>query len=252
MSEPTLVIDGLVKKYGQLTAVDHLTFALEPGEFVGFIGPNGAGKSTTMRTIAGLLLPDGGTVQVHGVDVTKNPIEAREHVGYVPQDLELYKYLTGEELLRFVAAIRAVPQGEVDDRVQELIELADLSHARGKLIREYSGGMARKIAMAAALVARPRLLLMDESFVGLDPESTFRFRRYLEKYVADGNTVLLSSHILDMLERICSRVVVLHKGKLVADLDRAGLDARLADEGTPDLTRLYLALTDQSDIAAEI
>lgn len=247
-SPATLHIDGLVKRYGRHTAVDGLSLRLAPGEFVGFIGPNGAGKSTTMKTIVGLLNPDAGRVLVDGIDIARDPVGGRARVGYVAQDLELYRYLTGEELLRFVAAVRGVPQEAVEERVAELMALTELNEARGRLVREYSGGMARKIAIAAALIARPRLLLLDESFVGLDPESTYRLRRYLKHYVEAGNTVLLSSHILDMLERITTRVVFLHKGRLVSDLSRAELLRELEKPEHTDLTQLYLTLTEQSHL----
>lgn len=243
---PAIRVRHLWHRYGNHDVVRDVSFEVARGEIFGFIGPNGAGKSSTMKTIAGLLNPDAGRVVIDGVDVTERPVAARERVGYVAQELEVYRYLTGEELLRFVAQIRGVDDDVREQRIAELLELTELDEARGRLIREYSGGMVRKIAIAAALIARPPLLLLDESFVGLDPESTYRLRAYLGRYVADGHTVLLSSHILDMIERITSRVLVIHEGKLVGDYDRAALDEALQDPKHPDLTRLYLTLTEQS------
>jgi ABC-2 type transport system ATP-binding protein len=245
---PVLDVKDLRKQYRSLVAVDALSFALHPGEFVGLIGPNGAGKSSTMRTIVGLQLPDAGTVTVGGCDAMRDPVGVRRATGYVPQDLELYQYLTGEELLRFVGQVRGVEPALLRARLEELVKLCQLDAARGRLVREYSGGMARKVAMAAALVAEPPLLVLDESFVGMDPESTYRLRRYLDGYVKRGGCVLLSSHILDMLERACSRVLVMHKGKLVADLTQADLQARFQQGPARDLTQLYLTLTDQVDL----
>lgn len=250
-STPILAIDGLKKTYASIVAVDGLSFTIEPGEFVGFIGPNGAGKSTTMRSIVGLLEPDSGSLRVDGVDVRADPVGARTKVGYVPQELELYRYLTGEELLRFVASIRGVPEEEVDARIESLLKLCELSDARNRLVREYSGGMSRKIAIASALIAEPPLLLLDESFVGLDPESTYRIRRHLERIVESGRSVLLSSHILDMLERICSRVIVLHQGRIVADLGREALHEAIGTTRQGDLTSLYLELTGQEHLFEE-
>jgi len=248
---PILAVDGLKKTYATVVAVDGLSFTINPGEFVGFIGPNGAGKSTTMRSIVGLLEPDAGTLRVDGIDVHTDPVGARTKVGYVPQELELYRYLTGEELLRFVASIRAVREDLVDERIESLLTLCELRDARNRLVRDYSGGMSRKIAIAAALIAEPPLLLLDESFVGLDPESSYRIRRHLERVVESGRSVLLSSHILEMLEKLCSRVIVLHKGKIVADLLRDGLQEALAKTRQGDLTSLYLELTGQEHLFEE-
>lgn len=238
-STPVLRVEKLTKRYRHVRAVEELNFEIHPGEFVGFIGPNGAGKSTTMRCIAGQLLPDAGKVEIQGVNVAADPVAARRHLGYVPQDLDQYGYLTGEELLRFAADVYAVPPDQQDARVAELLALTDLSKARDRLVREYSGGMARKLAVAAALIGRPALLLLDESFVGLDPESTVALRDHLALCCAQGSAVLLSSHILDMLERACSRVLLLSGGTLKLDLDRPALQAKLTGD-TPTLQDLYM------------
>lgn len=238
-TQPVLEVQGLVKRYRHITALAGVNLRIEPGEFVGFIGPNGAGKTTTMRCIAGQLMPDEGDVLVGGRSVAQDPIAARAMVGYVPQELTLYRYLTGEEFLRFVADVRGVPAAEQDERVEELLTLTELDKARHRILREYSGGMARKIAIAAALIAQPPLLLLDESFVGLDPESTASLRRYLRRCCERGQAVLLSSHILDMLERICTRVVLLHQGVIQHDLDREAMDQTLGHEHET-LTDLYL------------
>lgn len=242
-NQPRLKITNLLKKYRRLVAVDGLSLSIGPGEFVGFIGPNGAGKSTTMGCITGLLAPDGGRVEVAGLDGAEKPVEIRRHIGFVPQELELYDYLTGEEFLRFVGDIRGVTGAEQDKQVEALLELTELVEARHRLVKEYSGGMARKIAICAALIGPPELLLLDESFVGLDPESTLRIRRHLQNYCDQGGAILLSSHILDMLERICSRVVILVDGKLKRDLSRAELDALIASGKYPDLNAIYLEAT---------
>lgn len=243
MNDTRLHISNLVKRYRRLTAVDGFSLDVAAGEFVGFIGPNGAGKSTTMGCVAGILAPDGGQVEVAGVDVVENPVEARRHIGFVPQDLDLYDYLTGDEFLRFVAQIRGVEGTEQDRQVKELLELTELTDARDRVVKEYSGGMARKIAICAALIGPPELLLLDESFVGLDPESTLRIRRRLQRYCDDGGAILLSSHILDMLERICSRVVIMVDGKLERDLSRDELEDLLAGGEYRDLNSIYLEAT---------
>lgn len=241
--KPRLVIDQLVKRYRRLTAVDGLSLSIHPGEFVGFIGPNGAGKSTTMGCVTGLLAPDGGRIEVAGLNVVEHPVEVRRHIGFVPQDLQLFDYLTGEEFLRFVADIRGVTGATQDEQIASLLHLTELTEARDRLVKEYSGGMARKIAICAALIGPPELLLLDESFVGLDPESTLRIRRHLQKYCENGGAILLSSHILDMLERICSRVIILVGGQLKRDLSRDELDALIASNQYPDLNAIYLEAT---------
>jgi ABC-2 type transport system ATP-binding protein len=242
MTDPILVLDQLQKRYRHIRAVEALSLSVYPGEFVALIGPNGAGKTTTMRCIAGQLAPDGGRVLIAGRDAAADPVAARRAVGYVPQDLELYPYLTGEEYLRFIADVRGVEPGVQDQRVEALLTLTELTRARDRILREYSGGMARKLAIAGALIAEPPLLLLDESFVGLDPESTMALRHWLKDYCARGGAVLLSSHILDMLERICSRFLIMARAELRLDLDRDGLAARLTPDA-PTLNDLYLTTT---------
>ena len=246
MSDTTVLrVEGLVKKYRKLTAVGGLTLRVEAGDLVGFIGPNGAGKSTTMGCIAGTLNPNAGTIHVGDVDVLADPITARKRISFVPQHLELYDYLTGQEYLEFVADLRDLSGEDRDAQIAELLELCELTEARHRLVKEYSGGMARKVAIAAALLGPPQLLLLDESFVGLDPESTFRIQQRLARFCDEGGAILLSSHILDMLERLCTRVIMLQDGHLKLDLSQAELRARLDDPDDPDatLTALYMRET---------
>ena len=199
-----LEIEHLTKTFGKFTAVDDLSMQIEPGESVGFIGQNGAGKSTTMRSIAGLSKIDSGKITIMGHDIEAEPVEARRHLGYVPQDLALYRHLTGDEFLSLVGRIRGMAQDALEQQIEELLSLCDLNDARNKLIREYSGGMARKVAMAGALMGSPELVVLDESFVGLDPESTYKLTAYLKTYVAGGRSILISSHILEMLHQLCT------------------------------------------------
>ncbi len=242
MADALLEVAGLTKRYRHIKALDGVNLTVQPGEFIGFIGPNGAGKTTAMRCIAGQLLPDEGKISVGGCSVIDDPVRARGQVGYVSQDLAIYPYLTGEEFLRFVADARGVPGAEQDARVEDLLEMTELTEARSRILREYSGGMARKIAIAAALIARPPLLLLDESFVGLDPESTFALCQRFSRFCEEGGAILLSSHILDMLERVCTRVVLLDRGQIRLDMDRAALDATIGHTH-PSLTDLYMDVT---------
>ncbi|MBR4986050.1 MAG: ABC transporter ATP-binding protein [Proteobacteria bacterium] len=246
--KPILEITELTKSYGRLTAVDALSMTIKPGEAVAFIGQNGAGKSTTMRAVAGLASIDTGSIRICGHDIASEPVEARQHFGYVSQDLDLYNYLTGEEFLMLVAQIRGCAPGDSESEIQALLELCDLNDARKRLIREYSGGMARKIAMAGALVGSPDLVILDESFVGLDPESTYRIGKFLKSYVAQGRAILISSHILDMLHAMCNRFFILHHGRCVADYSLNELDELCHSPETPDITAVYLQKTGQAGL----
>ena len=245
-ADPPLRIEGLTKKYRKLVAVDSLSLTVDRGQFVGLIGPNGAGKSTLMGCITGLLAADEGTVRVSGVDVQDDPIDVRRHVGFIPQDLQLFDYLTGEEFLRFVADVRGVPASEATDEVDDLLALAGLTDARHRIVDEYSGGMRRKIALVSALLGAPDLLLLDEAFVGLDPESTWRIRRRLATYCDDGGAIILSSHALEMIQEICNRIVILQDGTVRRDLD--GFDFGADPEGFDSLTELYLDATGQATL----
>lgn len=246
-----LEIQNLTKSFGKLKAVDDLCMTIQAGECVAFMGQNGAGKSTTMRSIAGLSKIDSGSIRIAGHNIVESPVEARRHLGFVPQDLALYQYLTAEEFLSLVGRIRGLSNDELANTIDELLGLCDLKEARNRMIREYSGGMARKIAMAGAFVGRPELVVLDESFVGLDPESTWQISEYLKQYVSKGGAVLISSHILDMLHQMCSRFFILHHGKCVADCSRAEIDEMCKTAETPNLTAIYLQKTGRSPLTGK-
>ena len=243
-----LEIQHLTKSFGQLRAVDDLSMTIDAGQAVAFIGQNGAGKSTTMRAIAGLSTIDSGTILIAGHDVQKDPVTARQHIGYVPQDLALYRYMTGNEFLSLIGKIRGLSKDDLSGQIEELFDLCDLQKAKDKMIREYSGGMARKIAMAGAFIGKPDLIVLDESFVGLDPESTFKISQYLKKYTENGGAILISSHILEMLQNMCNRFYILHHGKCVADHSLKEINEIYQNSETPNLTAYYLTKTDQSDL----
>ena len=246
-----LEIQHLTKSFGKLKAVDDLSMTIQAGECVAFMGQNGAGKSTTMRSIAGLSQFDSGKIVICGQDIVESPVEARKHLGFVPQDLALYQYLTAEEFLSMVGRIRGLAHDNLERAIAELLELCDLKDARNRMIREYSGGMARKIAMAGALLGKPELIVLDESFVGLDPESTWQISEYLKQYVKQGGAVLISSHILAMLHQMCSRFFILHHGRCVADCQRAEIDAMCQNPDTPNLTAIYLQKTGRSPLTGK-
>ena len=249
MSQPeaALEITSLTKKYRRLVAVDDVSLRVEPGEFVGFIGPNGAGKSSTMGCVAGIIAPDEGTVTIQGVDVEKDPVSARMRLGFVPQHLTLLDYLTGLEYLHFICDLREIEESRREEEIEDLLAITELQDARHTIVREYSGGMIRKLALAAALLGDPALLVLDESFVGLDPESTYRLRKRLEQHCAQGGAILLSSHILDMLENLCDRFVILNEGQIVRDITGDELAALRERGEIENLTELYLEVTGKAD-----
>jgi ABC-2 type transport system ATP-binding protein len=226
-----LAVEGLRKRFGRVEAVKDVSFEIRAGELVGLVGPNGAGKSTTIQMISGQLLPDAGAVRIAGVDVVADPNGARAKVGYVPEEPRLYDYLSAREMLSFVAEIRGVGSAEVD----AALELCGLGGDADRLIREYSQGMRRRAALGCAMVAKPPLLVLDESLNGLDPPSAERTLRGLRAACAAGAGVVLSTHVLDTLERVADRIVMIRGGIVIADVPASEL-GRLRgafEDGTP-------------------
>lgn len=245
---PLLQIESLTKRFRSVVAVDELSLEVESGELVGLIGPNGAGKSTMMGCIAGILASDEGAVSVDGLDVAEDPVGVRRRVGVAPQELELHEYLTGDELLEFVADLRGMDEDRRGERIEELLEMTTLRDARNRLVREYSGGMRRKLAVASALLGSPDLLLLDEAFVGLDPESAHALRTELDEFCASGGAVILSSHSLEMLREMATRVVILADGRLVRDLTADQIDEAVEADEADNLTDVYLQATQPESV----
>lgn len=222
-------VEGVRKVYGRTVAVDGVSFTVAPGELVGLIGRNGAGKTTLLRMLAGQLLPTAGRLRVGGADVVADPAAARERLGYVPEVVELWDYLTARELLEFVVDVRG--RGEVADGLR----VANLGEDADRLIREYSQGMRRRVALAAALVSAPPAVVLDEALNGLDPPSAAGIKEELRRARDAGAAILLSTHVTETLERLADRVIRLDRGRVVADLRVAdlppgGLEALFAGE----------------------
>ena len=219
---------GLRKAFGSTVAVDGLDLDIPAGSMFGLVGPNGAGKTTTLSMVTGLLVPDAGTVRVHGVDLWAQPDRAKRLIGVLPDGLRTFDRLTGAELISYAGLLRGMDPGVVRERRDDLLAALDLATARGVLVADYSAGMTKKVALACALVHAPRLLVLDEPFEAVDPVSAGAIRMILVRFVAAGGTVVLSSHVMALVERMCDRVAVIAGGRVLAvgtlDDVRAGQD----------------------------
>jgi len=240
LSAPPLSVRALVRRYGDLTAVDGLDLEVRPGEILGFLGPNGAGKTTTLRVCAGLLRPDAGEVTIAGFALAREPLEARRRMGFVPDRPFLYERLSGHEFLAFVAALYELPEHDARLRAEALLRRFALLEAADDLVEGYSLGMRQKLSVIAALLHDPPLLLLDEPLGGLDPEGARALKDLLRERAERGLGVLVSTHLLEVAERLCDRVVILHRGRTLA----AGtLEQLRAGRGEATLEDVFLALT---------
>jgi ABC-2 type transport system ATP-binding protein len=240
-STPALALTNLVKRYGNVNAVDGLTLTVKQGLFFGFLGPNGAGKTTTVKMLTGLAQPDSGTVEVLGLRLPEQSLEIRRQIGIVPDDSLLFDYLTGSEYLEFVARLYETPKSVSRQRAGELLDLFELSDHRRKLIGEYSKGMRKRVAMAAALIHRPRLFIMDEPFEGVDAVGARLMKDILLTQVRHGATVFLTSHVLDVVERICDEIAIVKAGRVVAQGSVDQLREEAA-QGTETLEEIFVRL----------
>jgi ABC-2 type transport system ATP-binding protein len=214
-SWPALTTRGLRKSFGPKVAVAGVDLDVMPGSFFGIVGPNGAGKTTTLRMATGLLRPDAGNVWVEGLDVWSDPVTAKRIIGVLPEDLALFERLSGRELLMFHGALREMDPRVVVDRSEELLDLLGLSDAGDALVVDYSHGMRKKLVLAAALLHGPRLLFLDEPFEAIDPVSARAIRTLLASFTATGSTIVFSSHVMELVERLCDHVAVLARGTIV-------------------------------------
>lgn len=225
---PALALHGLVKRFGATLAVAGLDLEIPAGSFYGMVGPNGAGKTTTLSMATGLLVPDAGTVHIHGLDAWADRTATAPLLGVLPDGLRLFDRLTGSELLSYAGLLRGMDADVIAARRDDLLAALDLHAAGSTLVADYSAGMTKKIALACALVHAPRLLVLDEPFEAVDPVSAGAIRRILEHFVAAGGTVVLSSHVMALVERLCDHVAVVAHGRVLAagtvDEVRAGQD----------------------------
>ena len=214
---PAFEIRALVKTFSGVRAVDNLMLTVPQGSFFGFLGPNGAGKTTTIRMLMGLAQPDSGTIRILGKKLPEDSLAIRQELGLVPDDTLLFDYLKGTEYLEFIGRLYGVGLSVARQRADELMVLFQLDDSRNRLIGEYSKGMKKRLAMAAALIHRPKLFLMDEPFEGVDAIGARLMKDILLEQIAHGATVFLTSHVLDVVERLCDRVAIIDKGRVVLE-----------------------------------
>ncbi|MCX7922159.1 MAG: ABC transporter ATP-binding protein [Clostridia bacterium] len=237
-------IKNLSKSYnkGSVKAVDNLNLHVNPGEIFGFLGPNGAGKTTTIKMMIGLLNSDSGSISIKGFDNQKQTLEAKRNIGYVPDNPDVFDRLTGMEYLNFMADIYQVEPDVRKERIKSFLEMFGLNDAAGDLIKSYSHGMKQKIVLTGALVHDPALWILDEPLVGLDPKSAHQLKELMRKHCDKGNTVFFSTHVLEVAEKICDRIGIINRGKLVAI---GTMDELRKGEQAGSLENIFLELTEQ-------
>lgn len=213
---PAVVAYGLWKRFGVTIAVAGVSLQVPAGSFFGLVGPNGAGKTTALSMMTGLLRPDAGTVLINGADVWRDPVAVKAAIGVLPEGLRLFERLSGPELLRFLGRLRGMDRGVIESRAAELLGVLDLTSAGRTLIVDYSTGMRKKIALAAALLHNPRVLFLDEPFEGVDPVAAQTVRGVLDAYTRSGSTVIFSSHVMELVENLCDHVAVMSRGQILA------------------------------------
>lgn len=213
-----LKLKGISKTYnkGSIKAVDNVDLDIKSGEIFGFLGQNGAGKTTTIKMIVGLLKPDGGKVMVGNVDAWEQPLKAKSMISYVPDNPEIYDKLKGIEYLNFIGDMYEVSKKDREEKMNYYLDLFNISDAVGDIIGSYSHGMKQKIVLTAALLSDPDLFILDEPMVGLDPKSSFNLKKIMRKMCNEGKTVFFSTHVLEVAEKLCDRIAIINKGKIIA------------------------------------
>jgi ABC-2 type transport system ATP-binding protein len=241
MEHPAIQTYGLTRTFGELVAVNNVTFSVAPGQFFGFLGPNGAGKSTTIKMLTGLLEPTAGTVEILGRRFDASALELKRHIGVVPEGMALLGRLTAPEYLHFVGRMYGLDRQITAQRAEELLDFMQLGGNGRKLVTDFSHGMQKKLALAAAVIHGPKVLFLDEPFEGVDAIAAGMLKTMLQGMIQRGATIFLTTHVLEIVERLCSHVAIIHKGRLVANGSleelRAGVAASLPGaEGGQRLT----------------
>ena len=236
-----LTIEHLTKCYGgDVKAVDDLSLTVMPGDIYGFIGHNGAGKTTTLRAVAGILSFDSGSIRVNGMNIADDPIACKKEMAYIPDNPDLYEHLTGIQYLNFVADIYGVSAADRDERIKKYADAFEMTPRLNDLIGSCSHGMKQKIALISALIHDPKLLLLDEPFVGLDPKAAHTLKTFMAELCANGSAIFFSTHVLEVAEKLCNKIAIIKNGRLIAagEMDKV--------KGDESLETLFLELTDNA------
>src|SRR5437879_946525 len=249
MDSPTICTENLTRRFGELVAVEDVNLRVAPGQFFGFLGPNGAGKSTTIKMLTGLLAPTAGRIQILGLDLVSNMVEVKRQIGVVPEGMALFGRLTGSEYLNFVGRMYGLDRETASKRTAELLDFMQLTDQPKALVTDYSHGMQKKLALAAAVIHGPRVLFLDEPFEGVDAIASGTLKAMLQGMIARGATIFLTSHVLEIVERLCTHIAIIDRGRLIADGSleelRAGVQARNTtsiDTQTLTLEQIFLSI----------
>src|SRR6202161_3745906 len=253
MENAAIQTHGLTRRFGALTAVDDITFSVAPGQFFGFLGPNGAGKSTTIKMLTGLLEPSAGTIEILGQPFSSTALDLKRQIGVVPEGMALLGRLTAPEYLHFVGRMYGLDRQTTNLRTQELLDFMQLSNETRKLVTDFSHGMQKKLALAAAVIHGPKILFLDEPFEGVDAIAAGMLKTMLQGMIQRGATIFLTTHVLEIVERLCSHVAIIHQGRLVANGSiqalRAGVASTLpgaADDQRLTLEEIFLSIVGAS------
>jgi ABC-2 type transport system ATP-binding protein len=244
-------LKSVVKRYSEILAVDNVDLNVKPSEIFGLLGPNGSGKSTTLKMLLGLVQPDGGSVNVLGINVQQDAVTVKQQVGYVPESPRLYEFLTGIEYLDFIGDIYGMKTEEKRARINEYLKALELEGREGDMISSYSGGMKQKVALISAFLHRPKLLILDEPLSGLDPRSARIVKDLFHELKAQGVTTLLSTHVLEIAQALCDRIAIMYRGKILAlgTMDELRQRASMPSSGLEDI---FLKLTGTGDTRAVV
>lgn len=228
---------------GVIKAVDDLNLEIREGEIFGFLGPNGAGKTTTIKMITGILNADSGSIKINGYDIKSNPVKAKMQFGYVPDNPDIYNKLKGIEYLNFMADVYEVPANIRKDRIKSMLERFDLYDAASDLIQSYSHGMKQKIVVIGALLHNPSVWILDEPMTGLDPKSAFTLKEMMREHISQGKSVFFSTHVLEVAEKLCDRIAIINKGKIIFSGTMEGI--KEYTKGDESLENIFLEMTEK-------